>query len=284
MHPQSSLFPPNQTNLTTLRTENSPFHRSANLLCCDSSRRGQTVNCSSQGYLSTSSHHEPRRVAQSDSSPTTSVFTVPASGPDTRDFQGFPPMNPIDLEYYLGLPVHRSPPPQLSGCHPAVDARFITDAYGSFATAPQPLEPNSPTAFGGVVYGPVAAQQPSMPPVTPRNPMALNPGFDYHPCRWLGGPQCDGLAPGRNREMGEHLRAYHRFVGHERDTVQCQWENCGQTMQRMNVPRHIVSRHLLAAASCRFCGKRFSRPDVVGRHERTCNGTPHVPNRFTPGT
>ena len=70
--------------------------------------------------------------------------------------------------------------------------------------------------------------------------------------------------------MGEHLRVYHQFIGHERDTVQCEWENCGQIMQRMNVPRHIVSRHLLAAASCRFCGKQFSRPDVVTRHERTC--------------
>ena len=126
--------------------------------------------------------------------------------------------------------------------------------------------------FGTMFSELFTAHQPPVPPAAPEQSISSIPPYYYYPCRWLSGPPCDGSAPGKNREMGEHLRVLHRFVGHERDMVQCEWENCGQSMQRMNVPRHIVSRHLLAAASCRFCGKQFSRPDVVARHERTCGG------------
>ena len=154
------------------------------------------------------------------------------------------------------------------------DGGFIADAYNSYLPAYQSLD--NPTDVGGMFPEPPAAYEPPSPPAPPEQSIIPYAAFQYHPCRWLGGPQCDGLAPGRNREMGEHLRVFHHFIGHERDTVQCEWENCGQIMQRMNVPRHIVSRHLLAAASCRFCGKRFSRPDVVSRHERACNGVSPV--------
>lgn len=176
-------------------------------------------------------------------------------------------------EYYTALPlISTSRLPQFSGYYTTVDSRLVADIYDPFVPTSQPLD--NPTNFGGVFFEPLAAPapQPPIPPAAPEEPLLSNSAFHYHPCRWLGGPMCDGLAPGRNREMGEHLRVHHQFVGHERDTVQCEWENCGQTMQRMNVPRHIVSRHLLAAANCRFCGKRFSRPDVVARHERTCTG------------
>lgn len=174
-------------------------------------------------------------------------------------------------EYYAAPPpMYTSQLHQFSGYYSTADSRFAADGYGPFEPTFQPFD--YPTNLGGMFFEPIAVQQPPMPPAPPEESILRNSVFQYHPCRWLGGPRCDGLAPGRNREMGEHLRAYHHFIGHERDTVQCEWENCGQTMQRMNVPRHIVSRHLLAAASCRYCGKRFSRPDVVARHERTCTG------------
>lgn len=161
------------------------------------------------------------------------------------------------------------------GCNAVDVSGSVPDPYNPFVpTYQQPLD--TFVDFGGIFSEPIAAHQPPIPPAAPEQSILPNPEFYYHSCRWMSGPQCDGLAPGRNREMGEHLRVFHRFIGHERDTVQCEWENCDKTMQRMNVPRHIVSRHLLAAASCRFCGKRFSRPDVVARHERTCSGLPPV--------
>lgn len=166
-------------------------------------------------------------------------------------------------------------PPQFSGHYATADSGFANDPCDSFMSTYQHLLDAS-MDFGEMPSEFVAAHQPPIPPMTPEQSIAPNPAFHYHPCRWLGGPRCEGLAPGRNREMGEHLRVFHRFIGHERDPVQCEWEGCGQSMQRMNVPRHIVSRHLLAAANCRFCGRRFSRPDVVARHERTCSGVPPI--------
>lgn len=170
--------------------------------------------------------------------------------------------------------------PQLSGYYPVSDSSLAAaDAYNLFMHPYQPRQPlDTSLDFGGLFSEPYAVHQPPVPPAAPEQSILPIASFQHYPCRWLSGPQCDGSAPGRNREMGEHLRTYHRFIGHERDMVQCEWENCGQAMQRMNVPRHIVSRHLLAAASCRFCGKRFSRPDVVARHERTCGGVSPISN------
>ncbi|KAG8213746.1 hypothetical protein J3R82DRAFT_10452 [Butyriboletus roseoflavus] len=203
---------------------------------------------------------------------------APTMAPD-GNVHMFHPMNPMAAEYYVApYPIYTSHLPQFSSYYATDDSRLVADTYGQFVPTHQPLD-NSAN-FGGIFSEPLAAYQPPMPPIPPEDSMPSNSAFQYHLCRWLGGPRCGGLAPGRNREMGEHLRVYHRFIGHERDTVQCEWENCGQTMQRMNVPRHIVSRHLLAAASCRFCGKRFSRPDVVTRHERTCAGGLPVPNSY----
>lgn len=156
------------------------------------------------------------------------------------------------------------------------DGRFATDEYDRFLPTYQPFD--TPTDGGGIFSEPFVTHQPPIPPPAEQS-ILPNPAFSYHQCRWLSGPQCNGQAPGRNREMGEHLRVFHYFIGHERDTVQCEWENCSQVMQRMNVPRHIVSRHLLAAARCRFCDRQFSRPDVVGRHERTCNVVSPVSSR-----
>lgn len=163
-----------------------------------------------------------------------------------------------------------APHPFTDSC-PAASSGLAADIYTPLIPPPQHFD--TPVGFARMLHDPLpVAPQPPTPPAAPDPSMPLNPGFFYHPCRWLGGPQCDGLAPGKNREMAEHLRVCHHFVGHERDVVPCEWENCGQSMQRMNIARHIVSRHLLAAANCRFCGRQFSRPDVVARHEKTCSG------------
>ncbi|KAH0837772.1 hypothetical protein J3R83DRAFT_5950 [Lanmaoa asiatica] len=181
-------------------------------------------------------------------------------------------------EYATPPPTYTSHLLQFSGYHPTADSGFVADAYHPLVPTSQPLD--NPANFGRVFYEPTAAQQP-VPPAAPGESIPPDSFLNSHLCRWLGGPRCPGFAPSRNREMGEHLRVYHRFIGHERDAVRCEWENCRKTMQRMNLPRHIVSRHLSAAASCRFCGKRLSRLDVVVRHERACTGVLPVPRRAT---
>lgn len=159
--------------------------------------------------------------------------------------------------------------PQFTDPRFVADSRLAANIDVPFMPTPELFD--IPVDFGGIFHDPLVAPQPPTPPAAPEVSILANLGFHYHPCLWLGGPQCDGFAPGKNREMAEHLRVYHHFVGHERNLVRCEWQNCGQLMQRMNVARHIVSRHLLAAATCRHCGRRFCRPDVVTRHERTCN-------------
>lgn len=218
---------------------------------------------------------------------------VPMPAPD-MDFQMSHPMEPIVAVGFLAfryrrllttrrnsqgyyatpLPTPAPHPLRFAGYWPTADSGFSADTYDPFTPTSQPFD--TIVDSGGMIHGALIAPQPPTPPAGPETSIPQNPSFHYHPCRWLGGPQCGGSAPGKNREMAEHLRVHHLFIGHERDIVSCEWDSCGQVMQRMNVARHIVSRHLLAVASCRSCGKQFSRPDVVARHERSCNGVHSV--------
>ncbi|KAF8135655.1 hypothetical protein EV363DRAFT_1447435 [Boletus edulis] len=168
----------------------------------------------------------------------------------------FLPVGPMASGYYADPPPMYTPNlPRFPGYYPIDNGGLPADGYNPFAAYQPSLDAS--LDFGGIFSEPFAAHQPPTPPAAPEQSILLNPAFYSYPCRWQSGPRCDGFAPGKNREMGEHLRVFHHFVGRERDVVQCEWENCGHTMQRMNVPRHIVSRHLLAAANCRFCKKRF---------------------------
>lgn len=136
---------------------------------------------------------------------------------------------------------------------PAPPSRSHPPGSATVSAAPGPSAP------------PMAALTPSPPP-PPSPPMSPT----LHVCEWTEGGRCCGLAPGRNREMGEHLRTAHGFVGNERDTVYCRWGVCGRALQRMNMGRHIVSTHLRATATCPRCFKTLSRPDVAARHEKQC--------------
>lgn len=258
-------------------TRDSIMHRS--LLCGSLNGTVEGVNSSSLGLFPGSQPRETTYTSERTHYSDTLIPTVTGMAPMLSPCWSFPmfhPMGRTAAEYYPDqappLPMCKSQPQQFFGYYPTADGGFATEAYADpIVTTSEHLV--APADFGGMFNeSPVATYQPPIPPATPESPIPPNPPFYFHPCRWLSGPQCDGRAPGKNREMGEHLRVFHHFVGHERDPVRCEWENCGQTMQRMNIPRHIVSRHLLAAASCRFCSKRFSRPDVVSRHERTCGG------------
>jgi len=251
------------------------MHRRS-LLCSSLNGTAEGVN-SSLGLFLGSQPRETTYTSERTHSDSLITTVMASMASPCWNFPMFHPMDRTAAEYYPDqappLPMCNSQPPQqFFGYYPTADNGFDAAAYATpiVTTSGHPV---AAAEFGEMFYEPpVVTHQPPIPPATPENPIPPNLPFYYHPCRWLSGPQCDGRAPGKNREMGEHLRVFHHFVGHERDPVRCEWENCGQTMQRMNVPRHIVSRHLLAAARCRFCSKRFSRPDVVSRHERTCGG------------
>ncbi|KAL4074317.1 hypothetical protein J3A83DRAFT_4235087 [Scleroderma citrinum] len=109
---------------------------------------------------------------------------------------------------------------------------------------------------------------PSCP--VPRTPTPPPPSHIHmYSCEWREG-RCTGWAPGKNREMGEHLRELHHFIGNEKDLVRCLWGNCNKHLQRMNMGRHIVSTHLRETTTCPRCNKTLSRPDVASRHEKQC--------------
>jgi len=203
--------------------------------------------------------------------PSDFVQTLPEIPPPPTQYQSLAPVSPVEDMAFVAttqqLQYHGSSYP-----------------YGNNHEFEQPIPTGGPytaymatdftgipdwALFWGNSYDPYPAPEISQTPFPQNQPPHC---FSSHQCQWLSGPQCDGWAPGKNREMAEHLRLYHDFGGHERDVVRCQWGSCNRSMQRMNLPRHIVATHLREAAECRFCGKRFSRPDVVGRHERTCSG------------
>lgn len=128
--------------------------------------------------------------------------------------------------------------------------------YSSSVQLPQPQQP-----IPSVSYPPSPCDQTITDKRLPHIPM--------HVCEW-GEKPCNSLAPGKNREMGEHLREFHDFIGNEKDSVPCYWGNCDKSLQRMNVGRHIVSTHLRQTTICPRCNKSLSRPDVASRHEKQC--------------
>lgn len=128
--------------------------------------------------------------------------------------------------------------------------------YPSSIQLPQPQQPTP-----SISYPPYPSDQ----AITVKRP----PHIPMHVCEW-GEKPCNMLAPGKNREMGEHLREFHDFIGNEKDSVPCYWGNSDKSLQRMNVGRHIVSTHLRQTTICPRCNKSLSRPDVASRHEKQC--------------
>lgn len=126
---------------------------------------------------------------------------------------------------------------------PSVQLPYSPQSYSSISPLPYPADPAIPS------------KQPSH--------------IRMHACKW-GVKACNTLAPGKNREMGEHLREFHEFIGNEKDIVHCHWSNCNKSLQRMNMGRHIVSTHLRQTTICPRCNKSLSRPDVASRHEKQC--------------
>lgn len=154
------------------------------------------------------------------------------------------------------IPPHHGPTFSSGGYDPSLPANPPIDLY-----QPAVHQQGMPQPYQNIPFPsyPVAATPTPPPPAHTH----------MHTCEWRVG-RCTGLAPGKNRDMGEHLREFHGFTGNEKDIVRCYWGHCDKQLQRMNMGRHIVSTHLRETTTCPRCNKTLSRPDVASRHEKQC--------------
>ena len=84
-------------------------------------------------------------------------------------------------------------------------------------------------------------------------------------CGLAGGLHCTLPLGGSARSIGFHLRMHgHRHS--QRQTVQCPWVGCSDTLRWMNIPRHIQSIHLGVRFRCFNCGKAYTRPRGLAMH------------------
>lgn len=89
------------------------------------------------------------------------------------------------------------------------------------------------------------------------------------PCKWSRRSRCPVSLEGDKNSVARHLRDYHGFVC-DGEAVACAWEQCGISLQRRNVARHIVACHLEVKVYCKSCGIPLSRPDAGKKHEKYC--------------
>ncbi|KAH0831159.1 hypothetical protein J3R83DRAFT_13735, partial [Lanmaoa asiatica] len=89
-------------------------------------------------------------------------------------------------------------------------------------------------------------------------------------CGILGGLPCALPLDGSVKSIKWHLR----MLGHrhpQRQTVLCPWNGCSDTLQWMNIPRHIQSCHLGIRFGCLNCGKSYTRPEGLTKHTASLN-------------
>ncbi|KIK75235.1 hypothetical protein PAXRUDRAFT_173407 [Paxillus rubicundulus Ve08.2h10] len=98
-------------------------------------------------------------------------------------------------------------------------------------------------------------------------------GFDikYYVCHWRtdNGMRCNTQIQGR--EYATHIRTVHG-VGRDK-RLECRWDNCGESLKKDCVVRHLQERHLLYRWPCPRCLLSFTRRSNMNTHRADCNGT-----------
>lgn len=79
------------------------------------------------------------------------------------------------------------------------------------------------------------------------------------------------LIAGDRRSVTSHLRNKHNFSC-DGQTIACAWGECTASMQRRNIPRHIVACHFEVKVACLQCGLALSRADANKKHRLACTG------------
>lgn len=92
-------------------------------------------------------------------------------------------------------------------------------------------------------------------------------------CQWTTrGTQCGALIAGDRRSVTSHLRDRHGDFSSDGTTIPCGWVGCTASMQRRNIPRHILACHLEVKVPCPRCGMYLSRADANRKHQQACPG------------
>ncbi|KIJ67475.1 hypothetical protein HYDPIDRAFT_25928 [Hydnomerulius pinastri MD-312] len=90
-----------------------------------------------------------------------------------------------------------------------------------------------------------------------------------HRCCWTGTP-CQASLSGDKKELRDHLKHGHHFRATGKKYHRCLWSGCTQVLQRENIIRHIISRHLRIKVRCSACGIELARSDVQFTHWERC--------------
>jgi hypothetical protein len=103
---------------------------------------------------------------------------------------------------------------------------------------------------------------------TPNGVSVTTPSNTIHICRCSSA--CNAVLNGSIRAVRSHLKQEHQFRGAAKESIRCLWAGCQRILQRENIPRHIITRHLRVKVSCPACGIALSRRDVQYSHARVC--------------
>ena len=187
-----------------------------------------------------------------------------------------------------------SPPPStlprfsapLTAQHPQNLPESTNVAFGAMSTFDQTQAqaaihpPSTSTTFHG---GGAAALPAPLVPLATTSP-APEPSNTVHICQCVtGGSPCNIAVSGRAPAVRDHLNRVHGFSSKGKDQVVCLWRGCGRTLQRENIPRHIVTCHFRVRVGCVECGRPLSRRDVWYSHARVCPARRQTASRLDSG-
>lgn len=102
------------------------------------------------------------------------------------------------------------------------------------------------------------------------------PSNTAHVCRCSSA--CNAVLNGSIQAVRSHLKEEHQFHGAAKESIRCLWAGCERTLQRENIPRHIITRHLRVKVSCPACGMALSRRDVQYSHAKVCRAKGRAPS------
>ena len=175
--------------------------------------------------------------------------------------------------------VATDPTPYYATCPPGTAplATFSQSPYGQY-TSPAPA-PSSAAAqdasrvqhAAGLTQRASASPVPSFMTSTGQiqctSSTSVSTNTTQFPCRWSHPGSCPGWLD--RESVVRHLRDDHDFIC-DKGKVICAWGQCRAALNRRNVARHIVARHLGVKVYCQIFNMPFSRASACRIHERRC--------------
>jgi len=188
---------------------------------------------------------------------TATTFQAPLPGPFGAPY--YP--DPFALSRVVQDPLHID----------AVQSTTISPYSSSIVVQHHAIHPShqASSQFGDFSGDVAVAPSFLSPTISPVDEIPVNPPPNTtHICRCSS--TCNAVLNGSIQAVRIHLKQEHQFHGASKESIQCLWARCKQILQRENIPRHILTRHLRVKVSCRACGAVLSRRDVQYSHARVC--------------